>query len=112
MDLIISAQKDVGADPYNIPLRTQLMFKYEEAGYHDLAAGEAYRAILLYDELADDSGEFHEEAIIIARRVVENIIRERPSKASPEEALLGLSVDSLDDQAVINYARQTWLKPL
>lgn len=36
---------------------------HEKLGYPDLAAGDAYRALLLTDEVLDDSGEWHELAV-------------------------------------------------
>ena len=36
---------------------------YEKLGYPDLAAGDAYRALLLTDEVLDESGEWHELAV-------------------------------------------------
>ncbi|KAI9804885.1 MAG: hypothetical protein M1825_001254 [Sarcosagium campestre] len=35
---------------------------YADLDYHDLAAGDAYRALLLSDEIQDDCGEYHEQA--------------------------------------------------
>lgn len=45
-------------DPY---IRRSLC--YEELAYPDLAAGDAYKALLLTDELLDESGEWHELAV-------------------------------------------------
>ncbi|KAI9798071.1 MAG: hypothetical protein M1833_004968 [Piccolia ochrophora] len=36
---------------------------YSDLEYHDLAAGDAYKALLLTDEIQEDSGEYHEEAL-------------------------------------------------
>ncbi|KAL8913760.1 MAG: hypothetical protein Q9171_001494 [Xanthocarpia ochracea] len=36
---------------------------YEKLGFPDLAAGDAYRALLLTDEIADESFEYHEQAL-------------------------------------------------
>jgi hypothetical protein len=53
-------QKNVLDHPYSIPLRVQLAKAYQSLGYPDLAAGDAYRALLLIDELVQE-GEYHEE---------------------------------------------------
>lgn len=36
---------------------------HAKLGYPDLAAGDAYRALLLVDEVQDESGEYHEQAL-------------------------------------------------
>ncbi|KAA6416382.1 MAG: hypothetical protein FRX48_01102 [Lasallia pustulata] len=36
---------------------------YEHLGFPDLAAGDAYRALLLTDEAQDESGEYHEQVL-------------------------------------------------
>lgn len=53
-------QKNVPDHPYSIPLRLQLAKAYQSLGYPDLAAGDAYRALLLIDELTQE-GEYHEQ---------------------------------------------------
>ena len=50
-------------EPYSAILRLKLAKCYEKAGYPDLAAGEAYMALLLADEIRDNSGEYHEDAV-------------------------------------------------
>lgn len=37
--------------------------QYERLGYPELAAGDAYKALLLSDEIQDDCGEYHENVI-------------------------------------------------
>ena len=56
-------QAEVVAEPYNIASRLNLAASYENLGYPDLAAGEAYRALLLGDEALNEDAEFHEEVI-------------------------------------------------
>ncbi len=50
-------------DPYHCDPYIQRAVCYEKLGYPDLAAGDAYRALLLTDEILDESGEWHELAI-------------------------------------------------
>lgn len=52
-------QSAISDHPYSIPARISLAQHYKELGYPDLAAGEAYVALLLIDELDDESGEWH-----------------------------------------------------
>jgi len=49
--------------PYSISTRLALSNHYVELGYPDLAAGEAYLALLLIDECEDESGEWHHDAL-------------------------------------------------
>ncbi|KAL8792944.1 MAG: hypothetical protein Q9195_004441 [Heterodermia aff. obscurata] len=37
---------------------------YERLGFQDLAAGDAYKALLLSDEIQDGCGEYHEKAVV------------------------------------------------
>jgi hypothetical protein len=49
--------------PYSLVVRLEISERYARLGYPDLAAGEAYMALLLIDEVRDESGEYHEEAL-------------------------------------------------
>jgi len=49
--------------PYSLWRRMRLTETYQGLGYPDLAAGEAYKMLLLIDEALDESGEYHEEAL-------------------------------------------------
>ncbi|KAI9795724.1 MAG: hypothetical protein M1835_005287 [Candelina submexicana] len=50
------------ASPYDLVLYFQRSIAYEHLGFPDLAAGDAYRSLLLTDEVQEESGEYHEEA--------------------------------------------------
>ncbi|KAL8739845.1 MAG: hypothetical protein Q9190_007390 [Brigantiaea leucoxantha] len=54
--------RDLLSDPYNPHLYLDRALQYESLAYPDLAAGDAYRALLLTDEIADESGEYHSQA--------------------------------------------------
>ena len=49
--------------PYDLILYLERAVVYSNLAYPDLAAGDAYRALLLADEVSDDSCEYHEEAV-------------------------------------------------
>jgi hypothetical protein len=49
--------------PYNLVLYLERAVVYSDLGYPDLAAGDAYRALLLTDEVRDESFEYHERAL-------------------------------------------------
>lgn len=48
--------------PYDLILYLQRAVVYSNLGYPDLAASDAYRALLLTDEVGDESFEYHEQA--------------------------------------------------
>jgi hypothetical protein len=49
--------------PYNLILYLERAVLHSDLGYPDLAAGDAYRALLLTDEVRDESFEYHERAL-------------------------------------------------
>ncbi|KAK4978411.1 hypothetical protein LTR66_010600, partial [Elasticomyces elasticus] len=49
--------------PYSIALYHQISRAYVSLGYPELAAGAAYRALLLIDEANDEEGEFHQDVV-------------------------------------------------
>lgn len=49
--------------PYNLVLYLERAVVHSDLGYPDLAAGDAYRALLLTDEVRDESFEYHERAL-------------------------------------------------
>jgi hypothetical protein len=54
-------------EPYSIPVRLEVASAYQNLGYPDLALGEAYKVLLLADEILDE-GEYHAEALNSAKR--------------------------------------------
>jgi hypothetical protein len=49
--------------PYHVLCYIQLSRDYADLGYPDLAAGSAYKALLLFDAIQDESDEYHERAV-------------------------------------------------
>ena len=49
--------------PYDLLLYLERAVVHSDLGYPDLAAGDAYRALLLTDEVANESFEYHEQAL-------------------------------------------------
>jgi hypothetical protein len=81
-DSIDSKLLAIEENPYSITCRLDIAQKYGSLGYPDLAAGEAYMALLLIDEIREESGEYHEEAIETATQDMEN---EKSTEESAEE---------------------------
>ncbi|KAF2756340.1 hypothetical protein EJ05DRAFT_62582 [Pseudovirgaria hyperparasitica] len=102
MDSVLSLQKELSQDPYSVPLRIKLIEAYDTLKYPDLAAGEAYRAILLIDEVVDECGEFHEEALESARQYYGDVIHNGAS----------ITTEAPADIDIIGHARAEWLSTL
>ncbi|KAI0603062.1 Wd tetratricopeptide repeat domain-containing protein [Biscogniauxia sp. FL1348] len=49
--------------PYSLIIYLKRALVYADLGYPDLAAGDAYRALLLTDEVRDEGFEYHEQAL-------------------------------------------------
>ena len=69
-DTVILLQSSVLMEPYNIGYRLNLAEAYKQCQYPDLAAGEAYLALLLIDEASDESSEYYEHAIAATKNAV------------------------------------------
>lgn len=52
----------LAASPYDLILYLERAVVYANLAYPDLAAGDAYRALLLADKMRDESFEYHEQA--------------------------------------------------
>ncbi|KAG9205142.1 hypothetical protein G6514_008719 [Epicoccum nigrum] len=59
---LIALQQQTPEQPYSIVHRIKLAQAYKGLGYPDLAVGDAYKALLLVDEVAEE-GEYHDEAM-------------------------------------------------
>ncbi|KAL1311178.1 hypothetical protein AAFC00_001375 [Neodothiora populina] len=59
--------------PYSIELYSRIASAYKDCGYYDLAAGSAYKALLLIDNLDDEDAEFYDPTFI---SLAESISRE------------------------------------
>ncbi|KAF2877007.1 hypothetical protein BDV95DRAFT_136699 [Massariosphaeria phaeospora] len=62
---LLDLQTGTPARPYSIGLRLKLAEAYKALGYPDLAAGDAYKALLLVDEIVDE-GEYYDDALAAA----------------------------------------------
>ncbi|KAL5118368.1 hypothetical protein ACEQ8H_003717 [Pleosporales sp. CAS-2024a] len=73
---LVTLQQATPERPYSIHHRLELAEAYRRLGYPDLAAGDAYKALLLIDEVLEE-GEYHQEALEAAKHDfnAENIAR-------------------------------------
>jgi hypothetical protein len=65
-DHLVALQGVTPERPYSIKHRLDLAKAYKRLGYPDLAVGDAYKALLLIDEVIEE-GEYHEEALEAAK---------------------------------------------
>ena len=93
LDELFELQKQTPEKPYSILHRLALADAYKNLGYPDLAAGDAYKALLLVDEVAEE-GEYYDQAL--------------QATVSDYQAQTGRS-DS-EDEDVISYAKASWLR--
>jgi hypothetical protein len=61
-DELLELRQRTTEQPYSIVHRLELAKAYQILGYPDLAAGDAYKALMLVDEVREE-GEYHEAAI-------------------------------------------------
>lgn len=79
--------------------RLNLAKAYRNLGYPDLAIGDAYKALLLVDEVAEE-GEYHEEAL------------EAANADYLSEKVTGLNIDagndagSKEEEGVVSWAQE------
>ncbi|TKA66124.1 hypothetical protein B0A55_09699 [Friedmanniomyces simplex] len=59
--------------PYLLPIRLLTAQKYLQLGYPDLAAGEAYKALLLCDAVRDPSDDYHQMAAPQLREFIQQV---------------------------------------
>lgn len=63
---LVKLQGSTAGRPYSISHRLELAEAYKVLGYPDLAASDAYKALLLIDEVVEE-GEYHEDALEAAK---------------------------------------------
>ncbi|KAJ2970054.1 hypothetical protein NQ176_g8365 [Zarea fungicola] len=85
--------------PYDLVLYLERAVVYADLGYPDLAAGDAYRALLLTDEVLTDGFEFHEQAVAALRMHLPQPLPEVLSHGKlPAEWLSNDGADNEDDE--------------
>lgn len=87
-------------EPYSIPLRLDIAQVYADLGYADLGAGDAYKALLLTDELSQE-GEYHDQVLEAAR--VDAV-----SWELQKTAIGGDESDGTEEDGVIMQLNTTW----
>lgn len=91
----------VAENPYSPDTRLRLAFQYAALKYPDLAAGEAYMALLLCDEIYEDDSEFHVEAFEAASV---------DANASLRDELKSLSLNESNSPESASSSIQNWIR--
>jgi len=75
-------QKSLSTQPYSVIVRLKLAHSYKFLGYPDLAAGDAYKALLLIDEVVEEL-EYHEVAMVAAKADITSLREHKTTTWSP-----------------------------
>jgi hypothetical protein len=111
---LIALQEATPEQPYSIPHRLKLAKAYKQLGYPDLAASDAYKALLLIDEVVEE-GEYCEEVLEAMRddwisEKIANLSVERQDDKSfgdDEEAMKWVQTDCSTTAYVSNQSIQS-----
>lgn len=98
---LVALQHATPEQPYSIAHRLNLARAYKNLGYPDLAAGDAYKALILVDELVEE-GEYHDEALEAART---DLIPEKMADLSINAEKEAIPSEYED---ITNYAQTQW----
>ncbi|ENI09961.1 hypothetical protein COCC4DRAFT_158520 [Bipolaris maydis ATCC 48331] len=98
---LVALQHATPEQPYSIAHRLNLARAYKDLGYPDLAAGDAYRALILVDELVEE-GEYHDEALEAART---DLVPEKMANLSISAEKEAIPSEYED---ITNYAQTQW----
>jgi hypothetical protein len=109
---LVALQQQTPEQPYSIPHRLRLAKAYRKLGYPDLAAGDAYKALLLIDEVAEE-GEYHDEAIEAANadylpETTAKLTVDSESESEPEPEPRENEAKTEDDIQVVVWAQTRW----
>lgn len=91
-------REKIESQPYLLPLYISLAEEYAALAYPDLAAGAAYKALLLSDAIRDEDDEYHE-------RAVESLAEVLPDYAPKDES----NVVNKDDEDEVVFRVQSYV---
>ncbi|CAI6336106.1 unnamed protein product [Periconia digitata] len=108
LDELLGLQKTTSDRPYSIIHRLNLAKSYLGLGYPELAASDAYKALLLVDEVSEEA-EFHEKALEAALADLETCTKSawiHHDGCTCESA----AKDADNEQSVYGCATTCWLR--
>ena len=95
--------EDITNDPYNVVHYLTRASTYRTLGYPDLAVGDAYKALLLVDEISDESEEYHDLA-------KSSFDESKWELTKLQNAIYGILIQSLTDckcfRSALTFAKQ------
>ncbi|KAF7444582.1 hypothetical protein A1F97_03681 [Pyrenophora tritici-repentis] len=100
---LVGLQETTIDQPYSILHRLRLAKAYRDLGYPDLAAGDAYKALILIDEVVQE-GEYHDDALEAARTDIATEQMRDVAVDSEKE------VTSFEDDEIAAWAQTRWSK--
>jgi hypothetical protein len=105
---LIALQQATPQQPYSILHRLNLARAYKELGYPDLAASDAYKALILVDELVEE-GEYHDEALEAARA---DLVPEKMAELSisAEEEAVPSGYDDITSYVQTRWSRTAYVR--
>lgn len=111
LDELFQLQKSTPNQPYSIRHRLRLAKAYWSLGYPDLAAGDAYKALLLVDEIVDE-GEYHDEALEAA--ITDISTHTDPLETRHDDSCCcqvgAEEVSTSDEDRAVEWAKSCWSK--
>ena len=98
-DTVKNLQCHILTAPYRVDHRLDLALAYRQCQYPDLAAGEAYLALLLIDEAEDESSDYYEQTIAATKDVIlsKNRSSENGGRSSSEQTGQDETSASIED---------------
>jgi hypothetical protein len=96
-------QETMVEEPYSISCRLRLAKAYRALGYPDLAVGDAYKALMLVDEVVQE-GEYHDEALQAAWA---DVISERMADLNIADEM---RIAPLKEDDILTWAQTRWSK--
>jgi hypothetical protein len=92
--------------PYSVVHRLKLAKAYRDLGYPDLGAGDAYKALILIDEVKDEGFEYHEEAVAAALTDLEAKYQYLHDQCCCQDA--SKAAQANDEAKAVEWAKSCW----
>ena len=109
IERLAQLRKKLSEEPHSPVVTLQLSQNFVDLGYPDLAAGYAYKALLLIDEIFEDSGEYHDQALEAARVSITSSDDNRTDDGVDYQFQdEGLEPEKSSDDRIISLAGHQW----
>jgi hypothetical protein len=102
---LLDLQQHTPNQPYSIVHRLKLAKTYRDLRYPDLAVSDAYKALLLIDEVVEQ-GEYHEEAVEAALKDIKAISKPQHNHCCCQGACEETQIK--DEEKVFQWAKECW----